>query len=196
MRRFINEHPTDRPTIPRGFPARSQLPSEQRQSLANGARSGIDEFRSFYEAKYDTVLKAAFAFCGDRELSRDATQEAFSRALARWRTIKLEPWKESWTLTTALNFIRRTKRRERTEKESLIRPQSPTAGNDVDSDRVDILRALRSLPPRQRQTVVLFYFVDAPISEIAHLMNVSEGTVKKNLFRARQALEPTLRQTR
>jgi RNA polymerase sigma-70 factor (ECF subfamily) len=57
---------------------------------------------------------------------------------------------------------------------------------------LDVLTALRSLPERQRQAVVLHYLLDCPVATVADLMSVSEGAVKAHLFKARATLRTLL----
>jgi len=59
-------------------------------------------------------------------------------------------------------------------------------------DRVDAMRALASLPRRQRQVTVLHYYLDLGVAEMAATLGVHEGTVKTSLHRARRALAATL----
>lgn len=63
-------------------------------------------FDEFCEAEYASVYRAAFAFTGDREVALDATQEAFSRAFARWNRLSRAQWAGGWVMTTALNLCR------------------------------------------------------------------------------------------
>jgi RNA polymerase sigma-70 factor (ECF subfamily) len=60
------------------------------------------------------------------------------------------------------------------------------------SEIIDLRRALRYLPQRQRQAVVLFYVGDLSIYEVANLMGVSDGTVKAHLSQGREALRKRL----
>jgi RNA polymerase sigma factor (sigma-70 family) len=62
--------------------------------------------------------------------------------------------------------------------------------------RLEVLAALRSLPPRQRATVVLRYYCDCPVEETAEILGVTPGTVKsqtaKGLTALRLALAPVM----
>ena len=60
------------------------------------------------------------------------------------------------------------------------------------AEHLDITAALARLPLRQRLAVVLYYLDDRSISQVASLMEVSEGTVNRHLFRAREALRSYL----
>jgi RNA polymerase sigma-70 factor (ECF subfamily) len=86
---------------------------------------------------------------------------------------------------TAFNLTRRHFRRRQMTGGPAATP-GPTA------DRVDVLTALRSLPERQRQAVVLHYLTDCPVATVAEVMGVSEGAVKAHLFKARAALRSGL----
>lgn len=144
-------------------------------------------FVQLYEAEFPAVFRAVYAMCGDRRLAEDAAQEAFARALERWRRLRDRPWVGAWVTTTALNVARRGLRR---------RPVGAAAAEDapaVDLDaRMDLVRAIGGLPPRQQEAVVLHYVADLPVAEVAAAMGVEEGTVKAHLSRAREALARSL----
>ena len=144
-------------------------------------------FESFYRSGFDTVLRAARAFCGHRDVAYEATQEAFARAYARWGRLGKEDWARAWTTTTALNLCRDHYRRAgRPLPEVELHTRGPN------ERRVDMLAALRRLPERQREAVVLHYLVDCPVIVVAAAMNLSEGAVKAHLFKGRKALKVAL----
>ncbi len=146
-----------------------------------------DDFAAFYEGSFTPVFAAVRAFCGDTDVARDATQEAFARAYARWRRVKATSSPQAWVVTTAFNLTRRHFRRERTQVET-----ASTVLSGPTPDRVGVLDALRALPERQRQAVVLHYLLDTPVAMVAEAMGVSEGAVKAHLFKARSALRGAL----
>ena len=146
------------------------------------------DFAEFYESAFPRVSAAARAFCGDADVAYEATQEAFARAYAKWSRVKEMPWPEAWVSTTALNLTKRFFRRtSRSTSEQEAAPSAAPTG-----DRLDVLAALRLLPERQRQAVVLHYLMDCPVAAVADLMGLSEGTVKAHLFKARASLKGRL----
>ncbi len=150
------------------------------------------EFRDFYRTSYPRVFTAAYAVCADREVALDVTQDAFEKAFARWPRLRREPWVEGWAITTATNLCRKhfrdaSRRRELTETIS-----APATAGLPGPDHVDLVRALRTLPFRQRQAVVLYYIGDLPVAVVATLMNVQEGSIKAHLAHARKSLEKEL----
>ncbi len=66
------------------------------------------DFDDFFKSEYPSVYRAAFASCWDEQVALDATQEAFSRAFARWGRLSKEAWAGGWVMTTALNVCKRS----------------------------------------------------------------------------------------
>jgi len=142
-------------------------------------------FEELYRREHGAVFRAVYALCRDRSAAEEATQEAFARALERWRRLRDRPWVAGWVTVTALNAARRALRR------------SPVAmaAKDFDDDleqSADLWRAVRSLPHRQQEAVVLRYVADLPLSEVAAAMGCADGTAKSHLARAREALRHQL----
>lgn len=163
---------------------------------AGGTRARIGEralpagFEDFYRAEFGSVFDASYAFCGKREVALDATQEAFSRAFVRWSRLSRESWAGGWVMTTAMNLCKKYARRvqDRTP------PATSSTADDPQSvvERMDLSAAIRQLPSRQREAVLLHYLGDYPVAVVADLMRVSEGAVKRHLFRAREGLKSSL----
>ena len=148
----------------------------------------LTDFETFYRADYPKIFRAAFAAAGDRDVAFDATQEAFKRAYARWRRLGGEDWATAWVMTTALNLVRRRGRNRELATAGDV--DSPTGGPSA--DRIDVMSALRALPHRQQQAVVLFYIGDFTVPEIAAAMGITEGGVKAHLAQGREALRTKL----
>lgn len=141
------------------------------------------EFEELYRDGYQSIYRAVFALCGDRAAAEDATQEAFARALERWKKLAGTPWVELWIAKTALNLGRRSFRRP---KRAAYEP-ALESGADLES-AFDLHRAIRALPRKQREATIYYYVLDFPIRDVAKAMACSEGSVKTHLSRAREAL--------
>lgn len=138
-------------------------------------------FREFYEREAAQVFKTVYLLCRDRGVAEDATQEAFARALERWRRLRSHDWAGGWATKTAVNVAKR----------SLRRRPPPEAGAPGESDveeTIDLWREVAKLPLRQQQAVILHYREDRSIEEVARVMDCREGTVRTHLARARVAL--------
>ena len=143
-------------------------------------------FHELYRREFGAVFRAAFLLCGDRQAAEDAAQEAFARALVRWRRLGDQPWVAGWVTTTAVNVARRSLRRRHAvpnERHQQI-PDHDTS--------IDVRVAIRALPARQQEAVALHYLLDLSVEETAETMGVAQGTVKAHLARARQSLGEAL----
>jgi RNA polymerase sigma-70 factor, ECF subfamily len=143
------------------------------------------DFRQVYEQAFPIVYRVAYRFSGRREAAEDAAQEAFARAFERWGRLRAEPWVVGWIVTTALNILRRGARRM--PEPSREGGEPPSTATDVEG-ALDLWRAIRELPRRQAQAVVLYYVVDLPVAQVAEVMGCREGTAKAHLDRARDRL--------
>jgi RNA polymerase sigma-70 factor (ECF subfamily) len=114
----------------------------------------------------------------------DVVQESLTRAWRRWDTYRPERGSpRAWLLAIVADRARQSRRARTAAK---WRPVSGLA-EMVEPD-VDLERAIRGLPHRQRLSVELHYFVDMTVADVAAVMGCSEGTVKSALFEARARL--------
>lgn len=147
------------------------------------------DFDGFYATHFDDVARAISLAAGDRELARDATQEAFARALRGWRTVRDMDRPDGWVYVVAMNQLRdhwrRLERRRPTEQIAV-----DTTGAVV--TRLSVRDAIATLPPRQRQAVVLRYLADLPLADVANAMGCALGTVKATLHEALRAMRVEL----
>ncbi len=90
-------------------------------------------------------------------------------------------------MTTALNLSRRELRRSHHEGPPLAHDRG-FDGESAWGERLDLVEALLTLPPRQRKATVLYYLGDFSVAQVARLMEISEGTVKAQLSSARTKL--------
>nr|WP_236717978.1 SigE family RNA polymerase sigma factor [Actinoplanes sp. TFC3] len=146
-------------------------------------------FDELYAAHYADLTVQLYAYFGDRQEAQDVVQEAFCRALARWRSVSAYDDPVAWIRRVAWNLAVSKWRRTRTAL-NFLRKQRPSEDH-VDGpnpERVALVAALSTLPAQQRRAMVLRYLADMTIAEIAERENVAEGTVKSWLHRARTAL--------
>jgi len=122
----------------------------------------------------------------------DVVQESLLRAWRRWSTYDpLRGTARAWLVAIVLDRSRRHRVRRRPETSVPASTELRDAGPDV-AMRVGIEQAVRGLPARQRQVVVLYYLADLALADVAALLNVSQGAVKAQLFDARANLRRLL----
>jgi RNA polymerase sigma-70 factor (sigma-E family) len=133
------------------------------------------------------LKRHAFLLCGNDAESDDLVQEALVRAFTRPRRVPGPGAAEAYVRVIMVNlFIDGARRHARWSR---VAPLLRRAGITPDladqvSERDAMLAALRGLSPRQRACVVLRYYEDLPVAEVAAVLGVAEGTVKRYLSEA------------
>jgi RNA polymerase sigma-70 factor (ECF subfamily) len=155
----------------------------------------VDEaIAELYHGCYRRLVAQVYAFTIDLAEAQDVVQEAFARALARPRGLADVDNPEAWLRTVAINVVRRRWRRRQLLDTILLRdrPVARLVEPAPGPERADLRRALTELPTGYREVLVLHYFADLPVDEIAGLLGVPVGTVKSRLHRGRTALAAQL----
>ncbi|HMO11054.1 MAG TPA: sigma-70 family RNA polymerase sigma factor, partial [Actinotalea sp.] len=126
----------------------------------------------------------ATLLCGDRREAEDLVQDAlvkvFAAARRRGRVDNLEGYVRAAVLSTHLDAYRR-RRRWSGLRHLAGTPERVAPADDAVADRADLAAALRTLPPRELACVVLRFYDDLPVAEIAGALGLSEGSVKRYL---------------
>lgn len=133
------------------------------------------------------LKRHAFLLCGDDSRAEDLVQEALVRAFARPLRAPRPGAAEAYVRVIMVNlFIDSARRHSRwTRVAPLLRtPEVTTDPADQVAARDAMLAALSGLSPRQRACVVLRFYEDLPVAEIAKVLGVAEGTVKRYLSEA------------
>jgi RNA polymerase sigma-70 factor (ECF subfamily) len=154
-----------------------------------GDRSGFDELVG---PLIDQGFRLAFGMLHDREAAEDAVQEATVRS---WRKLgNLRPGTEMrpWFLAIVANQCRTTAR-GRWWSVIRLEGRATTSGGGFE-DRIvrgaDLRAALRKVGLEQREALVLRYYLDLPLEEVAAIAGVPVGTVKSRINRGLAALRP------
>ena len=161
--------------------------------LVKAARNGkVEDFGELYRRHYVAVVGVAYCMAADRHLAEDAAQEAFviaSRELARLRRAeRFGPWICTIAKRVAGRMAR--SRRERGVLEDTA--AAPTANPGPHPSDV-VRQAVKDLPDRAREVVVLHYFTGLSHKEIAASLGLSLEAVHGRLVRARRMLADRLR---
>ena len=151
---------------------------------ANHYRPGVKEdFDRLYQATYQRVFATLIIILRNPAAAEDATQEAYLRAYRDWRQWKRQAPAEAWIYRIALNVAFSHRRRERLHEvgEVIRRLGHPGEPDPTESSQPDLVRELRSLPPKQAAALVLRYLHGFTNREIAAAIGVPERTVASRL---------------
>jgi RNA polymerase sigma-70 factor, ECF subfamily len=177
---------------------RQPAPGSQRVYAVTLRHLGRD-FEEFYQANYGLTVALVTAVLGNRQDAEDVAQDTFARALARWPRLSSYELPEAWVRQVALRLAVDSGRRLRRAIKTALRlratlPAEPEPG--VSLPFTTLGPALMLLPIREREAIVLHYFVDLPVEQIAHERRIPASTVKARLVSGRRRLERELGQTR
>jgi RNA polymerase sigma-70 factor, ECF subfamily len=154
-----------------------------------GDRPTSSDYEQVYLAEYDHIARTVYLVVRDAARAEDLTQEAFVRLYLRWGKVGRYERPGAWVRRVAIRLATREAHRERVRSLLERQARAPVMANDPDAD---LMHAVGALPLRQRAAVVLFYFEDLPVAEVADTLGMSESAVKVTLHRARQALAARL----
>jgi RNA polymerase sigma-70 factor, ECF subfamily len=150
------------------------------------------EFTDLYEKHFSELAAQVCAYLGDATEAQDLVQEAFLRAWQRWDKVGGYEEPVAWVRRVAWNLATSRHRRNQVARKFLQKSSAPEASPAASPDHVALVAALRQVPAKRRQALVMHYMADMTISAIAAETGAREGTVKSWLHRGRKELAALL----
>lgn len=143
------------------------------------------------------LIRLAYVTLGSRVAAEDVVQEAFADLYWRWDHLSDTGKAVAYLRSSVLNGCRNAYRKEgRPARVTHLPPaDSAEAAALLGERRREVISALRRLPGRQRQALVLRFYLDLSDPEIAEVMGISVNTVRSTLRRGVRALGISLRET-
>jgi RNA polymerase sigma-70 factor (sigma-E family) len=160
----------------------------------------VPSFREFATARRAALRRTAYLMCGDWHLADDVVQDALARLYADWPRLAARGPVEAYARKVVVNGVLAHRRRPwRREVAAPVLPDVPDprsadgAPDGADDGTRDVLlRALAGLGPSQRAVVVLRYWDDLPVDEVARVLGCSTGNVKSQAARGLAHLRDAL----
>jgi len=171
--------------------------AQDRQAEAREAIAGL------YELHAVAMIRLGVVMLGDRAAAEDVVQEAFCGLFRHWARLSDPAKALPYLRSSVLNGCRSALRRRRTRHDRMAggapgrdTAESAEASALLGEEHREVLAALRGLPARQREALVLRFYLELDEPEIAMVMGVSQGTVKSTTSRALAALGRQVREAR
>ena len=175
------------------------MPVRTEEPRHNGvvpAASGRDALVTLYAAHRLRLVRLAVLLVDDLGTAEDVVQDAFAGLMRRSSSLRDPELTLAYLRTSVVNGCRSTLRRRRTARLYVVPHEPHSDGPDgsaiLAEEHRELLTALRSLAPRQREVLVLRYWSDLTEAEIADSLGITRGSVKSTASRALDALSTIL----
>jgi RNA polymerase sigma-70 factor (sigma-E family) len=163
--------------------------------LTHATADAAAAVEALYQSHAAGLIRLAYLMLGDRAGAEDAVQDAFCGLYRHWDRLADRDRALAYVRTAVLNGCRSALRR-RAAGRGLSAHQPPEASAEAlvlgREEREEVMRAVRRLPGRQREAVVLRFYLDLPEREIARIMGLRPSSVRSATHRALKALGQSL----
>jgi len=161
-----------------------------------GARDADEALVALYTAHYRSLVRLSALLLHDTAAAEDVVQDAFVAMHSSWRrlrdTDKALAYLRQAVVNRSRSRLRHLKVVDRHAPAALVDVPSAETGAMLAIERDQVMTAVRRLPQRQREVLVLRYYADMSEAQIAETMGISPGAVKSHASRAVAALRQTL----
>jgi RNA polymerase sigma-70 factor (sigma-E family) len=166
---------------------------------AGGVGSAVQSaVTAVYEIHALGLIRLAYVMLGDRAAAEDVVQEAFCGLYRRWDRLAAPDKALAYVRSSVLNGCRSAlRRRFTTDVSGVHQPLAASAESAAlaGEERRQVMRSLRRLPARQREALVLRFYLELSDAEIARQMGIRPSTVRSTTSRALAALARALGET-
>lgn len=142
------------------------------------------EFEEVFEPLFTRAYHVAYRILGHSGEAEDAAAEALARALRSWKKVRSLNSPEAWVVRVVTNLSIDVLRRRKFVAEDAVQPvASIPDGLDTADSRLALRDLLRTLPRRQRDVLALRYLADLSEADIAIVLGIAHGSVKRHSSR-------------
>lgn len=153
-------------------------------------KSSLEEQIAEHVLKYkENHYRLAYSYVKNADDALDIVQESVYKAILHKSSLKNPDYLKTWfyriLINTSLDFIRKNRKIEVVDEEIFGNFDS---GTNDDYENFDLKKALDNLPDNCRTIIILRYFEDLKIDEIAEILNENSNTVKTHLYKSLKTL--------
>jgi RNA polymerase sigma-70 factor (ECF subfamily) len=162
--------------------------------MARAAEGDANSFATLIEPLLNPAYRLAAVMLSDRAAAEDAVQEASIKAWRKLRQLRGDVGSlRSWFLSIVANECRMARRQRWWSVVKLAEPQHLASSRDPSQETSsDLQRALLKLSPEERLPLVLHFYLDLPLDEVAQTLGVSQSAAKSRIYRAAKRLRSDL----
>jgi RNA polymerase sigma-70 factor (sigma-E family) len=162
-----------------------------------GSETAAEGVSMLYGQTAVSLIRLAYVILSDRQAAEDVVQDAFCQLYRRWDRLADTEALAQYVRASVINGCRSALRR-RSVRNRKVMYELPAASAEAailgNEERSEVIRAVDRLPGRQREALVLRFYLDLPDEEIARLMDIGPSTVRSTIHRALVTLGEILRE--
>ncbi len=153
-------------------------------------QSSEARYNRWVQDHYRFLLRSAWALTGSRAVAEDVVQDCYANAWKHRAQLRDPALARAWLF----QIMRRSALRQLVPAPQSLDDEMPeqAAADAGSDDRLDVVKALGRIAPMHREVLVLYYFDDMPIAQMAEALEIAPGTVLSRLARARDALKAVM----
>lgn len=168
--------------------------TEELRLIRKAVRGNPDAYGRLIVLYQEYLYKIAFLYMKNEQDALDLVGSTILKGFQNIRTLKKPEWFKTWLtrilINTAKDELKKIIHYDEIDENTLSRRYQTV----TPEEQMDLNSAIERLPEKYRMVIVLKYFSDLSVHEIAYIMNAPEGTVKAYLSRARDELKKTLKE--
>lgn len=155
-----------------------------------------EKLKAWMEAYGDAVLRTCYLYLKDRYLAEDAAQETFVKVYEHMETFRGESSEKTWITRIAVNVCKNYIRKNWFQKErtSLEEGRQQDGSYEMAEDGMTLVPAIFGLPEKYREVILLYYYRELKVKEIADILDLKEAAVLQRLKRGRDLLKNRLKE--
>lgn len=148
----------------------------------------------------DSLLRMCTLYLKDKQLAEDAVQETFIKVYEKYHTFNHTSEEKTWIMRIAINTCKNYMRGSWFKRITTgfdletISKERVDVGLEKKEQQEELVKEIIRLSPKYKEVILLYYYQEMSIREIAQILHIKEGTVKVRLQRARQQLGVQLKE--
>lgn len=168
--------------------------SADERTVRRAMRGSVEAYGILIEEQKEYLYRTAYLYAGNEDAALEIVQETVLRAFRSIRKLREPGLFRSWITRILINVSKDYYKREMRYEAAAGTEASQEENGVSTEERLDLYRAIGSLPEKYRTVVILRYFDELKLDEIAYITGIPRGTVSAWLTRARQELRNSLKE--
>jgi RNA polymerase sigma-70 factor, ECF subfamily len=165
---------------------------KEEKLVKKAVKGNAKAFEELLMLHSERLYRTAFLYVGNREDALDIVQETSCKAYLAIGQLKKEEYFLTWLTRILIHCAYDVLRKRKKERPVEILDEQPAHRENRVAESLDLMKAISLLKDQHRTAIILFYYHDMPLTEIARTMDIPENTVKTYLQRGRKELKTRL----